>query len=43
MTNIKYVKGDATNPLASGTKIICYCCNAYGEVGKALALALSKK
>lgn len=43
MTSIQYVKGDATNPLGGGTKIICHCCNDVGKWGKGFVLALSKK
>src|SRR3954453_10846080 len=43
MTAITYLKGDATNPLAAGNKIICHCCNDLGRWGKGFVLALSKK
>ncbi len=43
MSTIEYVRGDATNPLGGGNKIICHCCNDRGGWGKGFVLALSKK
>jgi hypothetical protein len=41
--NIKYTKGDATMPLASGPKVILHCCNDEGAWGAGFVLALSKR
>ena len=43
MKEIKYVKGDATNPSGEGLKIICHVCNDVGGWGRGFVLALSKK
>jgi O-acetyl-ADP-ribose deacetylase (regulator of RNase III) len=43
VTPITYVKGDATNPLGAGPKIICHCCNDQGKWGKGFVLALARK
>ncbi|WP_420320864.1 macro domain-containing protein [Flagellimonas sp.] len=43
MENIKYVKGDATAPQASGKNIIVHICNDLGGWGKGFVLAISKK
>jgi len=43
MIPISYVKGDATNPLGAGPKIIAHCCNDRGGWGKGFVLALSRK
>lgn len=40
---IEYVKGDATNPIGDGKKIILHCCNDIGAWGSGFVLALSKK
>ena len=40
---INYIKGDATNPVGDGKKIICHICNNYGAWGAGFVLALSKK
>ncbi len=40
---IQYVRGDATNPLGPGNKIIAHCCNDQGKWGKGFVLALSRK
>lgn len=40
---IHYVKGDATNPMAKGYKIIAHICNDMGGWGKGFVLAISKK
>jgi len=42
-TNIKYILGDATNPLAKGNKIIVHICNTLGKWGKGFVMAVSKK
>lgn len=43
MTEITYLKGDATSPQTSGTKIIAHICNDIGGWGKGFVLALSKR
>lgn len=40
---IRYLKGDATNPLGSGDKAIVHCCNDLGRWGAGFVMALSKK
>jgi len=40
---IKFIMGDATNPLGSKTKIIVHICNDVGEWGKGFVMAISKK
>jgi len=41
--NIKFVKGDATQPQGEGNKIICHICNDIGAWGAGFVLALSKR
>jgi O-acetyl-ADP-ribose deacetylase (regulator of RNase III) len=43
MTPISYVKGDATNPLGGGKKVIAHCCNDLGRWGKGFVMALSRR
>lgn len=43
MKNIEYKKGDATNPLDNGNKIIVHICNNIGGWGKGFVLAISKR
>jgi O-acetyl-ADP-ribose deacetylase (regulator of RNase III) len=43
MSEIRYLKGDATAPQASGPKIICHICNDRGGWGKGFVLAISKR
>ena len=43
MPEIIYQKGDATNPMAAGEKIIAHICNDAGGWGKGFVLAVSKK
>lgn len=43
MKEIKYLKGDATLPQASGTRIIAHICNDIGGWGKGFVLAISKR
>lgn len=43
MKEIKYLKGDATSPQASGVKIIAHICNDIGGWGKGFVLAISKR
>jgi len=40
---IKYVIGDATNPIGEGNKLIIHVCNDIGAFGAGFVLALSKK
>ncbi|GAO41407.1 macro domain-containing protein [Flavihumibacter petaseus] len=41
--NLSYLKGDATNPLNSGNKIIVHVCNDIGGWGKGFVMAISKR
>jgi O-acetyl-ADP-ribose deacetylase (regulator of RNase III) len=43
MTEITYLKGDATCPQAKGMKIICHICNDIGGWGKGFVMALSRR
>jgi O-acetyl-ADP-ribose deacetylase (regulator of RNase III) len=43
MSDITYLKGDATLPQANGIKIICHVCNDIGGWGKGFVLAISKR
>ncbi|EAD2052396.1 macro domain-containing protein [Listeria monocytogenes] len=43
MTQITYLKGDATNPMDKGNKIIAHICNDVGGWGKGFVLAISRK
>ena len=43
MTEITYLKGDATQPQAAGVKIIVHVCNDLGGWGKGFVLAISKR
>lgn len=43
MTNINYIKGDATKPQGEGNKLIAHICNDKGKWGAGFVLALSKK
>ncbi len=40
---IRFIKGDATDPQASGNKVIAHICNDVGGWGKGFVLSLSKK
>lgn len=40
---INYLKGDATNPLSEGSKIIVHICNDIGGWGKGFVMAISKR
>ena len=40
---INYVKGDATQPIGSGTKVIVHVCNDIGAWGRGFVIALSNK
>lgn len=43
MSDIQYIKGDATNPIGDGKKIIIHCCNDIGAWGAGFVIALSRK
>ncbi|MFP9116741.1 macro domain-containing protein [Flavobacterium sp. RNTU_13] len=43
MTEIQYIKGDATNPQHDGNKIIAHICNDVGVWGKGFVMAISKR
>ena len=43
MTPLRFLKGDATNPHASGPKVIAHICNDRGGWGKGFVLALSRR
>lgn len=43
MKPINYIKGDATNPIGNGNKIIIHCCNDVGAWGAGFVLALSRR
>lgn len=40
---ITYIKGDVTEPVGDGPKIIAHCCNDIGVMGAGVALALRRK
>lgn len=41
--SIRYVVGDATQPIGDGTKVIVHCCNDIGAWGAGFVKALSKR
>ena len=43
MSEIRYIRGDATVPQAKGVKIIAHICNDLGGWGKGFVLAISKR
>lgn len=43
MIEINYVKGDATQPIGDGNKIIVHICNDIGAWGAGFVMAISKK
>jgi len=43
MSEITYVRGDATAPLGKGVKLIAHVCNDIGGWGKGFVLALSNR
>lgn len=43
MNHINYIKGDATQPVGNGKKIICHICNNIGAWGAGFVLALSAR
>jgi O-acetyl-ADP-ribose deacetylase (regulator of RNase III) len=40
---LKYVQGDATNPVGEGQKLIVHICNDLGKWGKGFVLAISNR
>jgi len=42
-SQIKYLRGDATQPQAKGNKVIAHVCNDIGGWGKGFVLAVSKR
>lgn len=43
MADIIYTKGDATNPISDGNKLIVHICNDIGKWGKGFVMAISKR
>ncbi|WP_408026996.1 macro domain-containing protein [Tenacibaculum litoreum] len=43
MNDVKYIKGDATQPKQEGNKIIVHVCNDIGGWGKGFVMAISKR
>ncbi len=43
MKQIEYIKGDATQPVGEGSKIIVHICNDIGGWGKGFVMALSRR
>ncbi|NEB63839.1 macro domain-containing protein [Streptomyces diastaticus] len=43
MSEIRYVRGDATTPTAKGVKVIAHVCNDLGGWGKGFVLAVSRR
>jgi len=43
MSELVYVKGDATSPLGDGTRIIAHVCNDIGGWGKGFVVAVSRR
>ena len=43
MATVRYIKGDATQPQATGNRIIGHVCNDLGGWGKGFVLAISKR
>ena len=43
MAEIKYIKGDATEPVGEGKKLLVHICNDIGAWGAGFVLALSAK
>ncbi len=43
INSISYIKGDATNPVSDGNKLIVHVCNDIGKWGKGFVMAISKK
>jgi hypothetical protein len=42
-THIKYIKGDATQPIGDGNKMLIHCCNDIGAWGSGFVMAISKR
>jgi nicotinamidase/pyrazinamidase len=42
-TDIRYVTGDATDPIGSGPRVIAHVCNDVGGWGRGFVLAVSKR
>lgn len=40
---IRYVEGDATDPIGAGEKVIVHVCNDLGKWGKGFVLAVSRR
>lgn len=40
---IKYINGDATEPVGDGNKLIIHCCNDIGAWGSGFVIAISKR
>ncbi|MEV4116160.1 Appr-1-p processing protein [Nonomuraea sp. NPDC049695] len=43
MSGIRYVRGDATDPMGSGSRIVAHCSNDTGGWGRGFVLALSRR
>ncbi|NML51496.1 macro domain-containing protein [Streptomyces sp. R302] len=43
MTEIEYVRGDATEPRGKGVRIVAHVCNDLGGWGKGFVLAVSRR
>lgn len=43
MAKIRYITGDATQPVGDGNKVIVHCANTRGQWGSGFVLALSKR
>ncbi len=43
MKEYKQIKGDVTEPIGEGNKIICHCVNSIFVMGAGVALAIKKK
>lgn len=43
MSEIEYIKGDATQPMGNDNKIIVHVCNDIGGWGKGFVMAISKR
>lgn len=43
MTDINFLRGDATQPQCSGNKVIAHVCNDIGGWGKGFVVAISKR
>ena len=41
--DIRYVKGDATQPIGDGRKLLIHCCNDIGAWGAGFVMAISRK